>query len=111
MGPPLDRRTLLKLAAAACAAAAAPAVPAAPPPPDKLYFGTPLTHSDWMLRPGVEWGEAGVRHMLDACKAAGWSRVYWRAFDAGQATYASKLLRPASHPDADNIFSPATDDG
>lgn len=103
--------TVGRVASRARAAVPATAPSTAPALPDRLPFSAPLTHSDWMLRPGVAWGEAGVRHMLDACKAAGWSRVLWRATDAGQATYASKLMRPASHPDADNIFSPGTDDG
>src|SRR4051812_34540130 len=61
---------------------------------DRLILCAPLTHSDWMLKPNIQWGEPGVRHMLDACKAAGWSRVMWRVADAGQATYASKLMKP-----------------
>ena len=111
----MNRRQFLWTTAATTAAAAlwgARASGAADTPPaERLFLGVPLTHSDWMLKPGMEWGEAGVRHMLDACKAAGWSRVYWRACDAGQATYASKLMRPASRPDEDNIFNPLTDEG
>jgi uncharacterized lipoprotein YddW (UPF0748 family) len=35
----------------------------------------------------------------------------WRAFDAGQATYKSKLVDPACHWDPnDNFFNPATDE-
>lgn len=71
----------------------------------KLTLAVPLTHSDWMLKPNIAWGEPGVRHMLDQCKACGWSQVLWRVFDAGQATYASKLLKPASHPSDRNIFN------
>ncbi len=59
-----------------------------------LVLGVPLTHSDWMLKPGIAWGAAGVRHMLDACKACGWSQVYWRALDGGRSLYTSKLLKP-----------------
>src|SRR4051794_14334075 len=57
----------------------------------KLTFCAPLTHSDWMLKPGIHWGPEGVHHMLDACKACGWSRVHWRALDGGRANYASKI--------------------
>lgn len=77
----------------------------------KLILCAPLTHSDWMLKPGMQWGEAGVRHMLDACKACGWSQVMWRCCDAGQATYASKVMRPGLKTEADSIFSPQTDEG
>jgi hypothetical protein len=78
---------------------------------DKIIMCAPLTHSDWMLKPGIEFGESGVRHMLDMCKAAGWSRVMWRAFDAGQATYKSKLVDPACHWDPnDNFFHPRKED-
>ena len=75
-------------------------------PSTKLILGAPLTHSDWMLKPGVEWGPAGVRHMLDACKACGWSRIYWRALDGGRALYQSKLLRPGGKWDEDSFWSP-----
>lgn len=75
-------------------------------PPRKFILGTPLTHSDWMLKPNIAWGEAGVRHMLDACKACGWSKIYWRVFDAGRATYKSKLLKPAGRGDEDQFWNP-----
>jgi hypothetical protein len=75
----------------------------------RLTLSAPLTHSDWMLKPGIPAGVDGVRHMLDACKACGWSHVYWRVFDAGRSTYASKLLKPAGAPDADNYFNPQND--
>jgi len=32
-------------------------------PPRKLVLGAPLTHSDWMLKPGIAWGEEGVHHI------------------------------------------------
>jgi uncharacterized lipoprotein YddW (UPF0748 family) len=47
--------------------------------------------------------------MLDACKACGWSSIMWRVFDAGQANYASKLLKTAQKPEDDNLFNPQTD--
>jgi hypothetical protein len=62
-----------------------------------------------MLKPGMKWGEEGVRHMLDACKACGWSHVYWRVFDAGQSTYKSKLLTAASQVAEDNYFNPQSE--
>ena len=72
-----------------------------------LTLSAPLTHSDWMLKPnGPKWGREGVQHMLDACKACGWSHVYWRVFDAGVSTYKSKLLRPGDKAEADNFFQP-----
>jgi hypothetical protein len=49
--------------------------------------------------------------MLDACKAAGWSRVLWRVADAGQANYASKVMLPGLKTEKDNIFDPQTDEG
>src|SRR5687767_4399519 len=72
------------------------------PTEDRLTLSAPLTHSDWMLKPNIPaWGEAGVRHMLDQCKACGWSIVHWRVFDAGRATYKSKLLRPMGRGEPD----------
>ena len=56
--------------------------------------------------PGLDEGLAGVRHMLDMCKAAGWSRIYWRCLDAGRSLYPSSLMDPMGPPDGDNYFNP-----
>jgi len=90
-------------------ARALPATGPAQSSDDKLILGVPLTHSDWMLKPNVQWGPAGVRHMLDACKACGWYNVYWRALDGGRALYHSKLLRPGGRWDADSFWDPQSD--
>src|SRR5947209_16415982 len=71
-----------------------------------LVLSAPLTHSDWMLRPGAEWGLAGVRKMLDTCKAAGLTRIYWRALDGGRSLYQSKLLDPQGKWEDDNFWHP-----
>ncbi len=76
------------------------------PPPRELVLSAPLTHPDWMMRDGVEWGAAGVRRMLDACKACGWTRVYWRALDGGRSLYNSKLMEPQGKWDNDNFWHP-----
>ncbi|MBN2295374.1 MAG: family 10 glycosylhydrolase [Pirellulales bacterium] len=68
----------------------------------RLLLSSPLTHSDWMLKPGIAWGPAGVRHMLDMCKASGWSRVHWRVFDGGRTMYHSKLADPQGKWEQDN---------
>jgi hypothetical protein len=73
---------------------------------DGIILGAPLTHSDWMLKPGMDGGPAGVRHMLDACKAAGWTRVYWRTLDGGRSMYKSNLLKPGDKWDDDSFWSP-----
>ena len=78
---------------------------------ESLILSAPLTHSDWVLKAGIPWGEPGVRHMLDACKACGWSRVYWRALDGGRSLYQSKLMRPQGKWDDDNFWDPKTDAG
>lgn len=62
-----------------------------------------------MLRPNVAWGEEGVRHMLDACKACGWNKVYWRVLDGGRSLYASSLLKPMGKWDEDSFWSPKSD--
>jgi glycosyl hydrolase family 10 len=80
-------------------------------PDQRLSFGTPLTHCDWMLkdnRPGVTWGIEGVRHMLSVCKAAGMAQVYWRLLDAGRAMYKSRLVLPAEHYEFDQFYNPVT---
>src|SRR5689334_11951783 len=97
----LSRRRILKTTAAAALSLPLSSFAQSRPSPEKLVLSAPLTHSDWMLKPNMVWGIEGVRHMLDACKACGWSRVLWRVFDAGQASYPSKLLRAAEHPNDD----------
>lgn len=77
---------------------------------EKLILSAPLTHSDWMLKPGIAGGDEGVRHMLDACKAAGWSKIYWRAFDGGRSLYKSKLLRAQGKWDDDSFWHPKSDE-
>jgi len=76
--------------------------------PGKFILSAPLTHSDWMLKPNISWGPDGVRHMLDACKECGWSRIYWRALDGGRALYRSKLLTPMGKWDEDSFWNPQT---
>src|SRR5437868_10312650 len=73
-----------------------------------LVLSAPVTHSDWMLRPGADWGPAGVRTMLDTCKAAGLTRIYWRALDGGRSMYRSKLLDPQGKWEDDNFWRPVT---
>lgn len=106
----MDRRDFLKSTLAAACLAAVPA-PATAEDNARLILSAPLTHSDWVLKPGIPWGEAGVRHMLDACKGCGWSRVYWRVLDGGRALYKSKLVLPEGKWDDDNFWSPKTDAG
>jgi len=77
---------------------------------EKLILSAPLTHSDWMLRPGSVWGAEGVHKMLDACKACGWSRIYWRTLDGGRANFPSKVVRPAHEWDHDNFWNPQTEE-
>lgn len=121
----LTRRTFVKSLAAtagattlsplACGLAATQVSPQTPANPDesnttRLPFSAPLTHSDWMLKPGMKWGPEGVHHMLDACKACGWSRVHWRVLDGGRALYASKIVRPSHKVEPDSsIWDPKTD--
>ncbi|HZV36490.1 MAG TPA: family 10 glycosylhydrolase, partial [Verrucomicrobiae bacterium] len=76
---------------------------------EKLILSAPLTHSDWSLKNGIPWGEPGVRHMLDACKTCGWSRIYWRALDGGRSLYKSKLMRPQGPWDEDNFWNPQSE--
>jgi uncharacterized lipoprotein YddW (UPF0748 family) len=79
----------------------------------KLVLSAPLTHSDWVLKdnvPGLDDGLSGVRHMLDMCKAAGWSTIYWRCLDAGRSLYPSQLMDPMGPPLGDNYFDPRPDE-
>jgi hypothetical protein len=109
----MNRRRFLKRAlASGCAFYAAARVNAEAPlaGDEKLILGAPLTHSDWALKANVPWGVEGVRHMLDACKACGWSRVYWRALDGGRSLYKSALMRPQGKWDDDSFWNPQTDE-
>jgi hypothetical protein len=111
----MNRRQFLKssIVAGCSASALARALGAAKEAagPDTLILSAPLTHSDWILKAGIPWGEPGVRRMLDACKACGWSRVYWRALDGGRSLYRSKLMRPQGKWDEDNFWEPKTEIG
>src|SRR6478735_6080352 len=109
----MTRREFLKTTAAAAGSLAAcnsggadPAVGVSDP--GKFILSAPLTHSDWMLKPNISWGPDGVRHMLDACKGCGWSRIYWRALDGGRALYRSELLKPMGKWDEDSFWNPQT---
>ena len=105
----ITRRSFGKSVAATGAALAAPWPLSAAVPEERLILSAPLTHSDWMLKPGMVWGIDGVKHMLDACKASGWSHVYWRVYDAGRANYPSKLTTSNDIADEDNYYNPQTD--
>ena len=100
----------MKAAGAGALALPALSIASASSQPDKLIFSAPLTHSDWTLKPNIAWGPAGVHHMLDMCKACGWSRVHWRVLDGGKALYASKLVKPEFKSDPDGIWDPQTPD-
>ncbi len=102
---PISRRDFVSSIAAAGAVAGLPCRMLAAKPAARLPLSAPLTHSDWMLKPGIAAGLDGVKHMLDACKACGWSHVYWRVFDAGRATYRSKLLVANCKADGDSYFN------
>jgi hypothetical protein len=109
----MNRRRFLQSALASGCAFYASARTSAEAPPaadDKLILGAPLTHSDWALKPNIPWGVEGVRHMLDACKACGWSRVYWRALDGGRSLYKSALMRPQGKWDDDSFWNPLGDE-
>ena len=95
------RRDCLKLALASAAT-----WPLGAADPQKKVLSAPLTHSDWMLQPGVAWGPDGIHHMLDACKASGWSHVYWRALDGGRANYRSRLIDPGMTVEEDGFYTP-----
>src|SRR5437016_2966475 len=102
-----SRRRFLQCAAAGMLAGPLLAQPQAN---DKMILSAPLTHPDWTLKEGIAWGPAGVKHMLDACKGCGWSRVYWRTLDGGKALYASKLVRAEFKMESDNIWDPQTEE-
>jgi len=102
----VNRRAFIKSTVAT--AVVAPTIFSAKGEPvtDRFILSAPLTHSDWMLKAGMAWGPEGVRHMLDTCKACGWTRIYWRVFDGGRALYKSKYLKPMGKWDADSFWSP-----
>lgn len=101
----MHRRAFLQSSAAALTALALP-IRSRATPPAQILFSAPLTHSDWILKPNIDPGPAGVRHMLDVCKAAGLSKIHWRVLDGGRAMYPSKILRPGDRWDPDSFWSP-----
>jgi Uncharacterized protein conserved in bacteria len=71
----------------------------------KIIFSAPLTHSDWHIHEdGPEWGENGVRYMLGKCRDFGFTKILWRVFDSGKATYASKLVEPFKWDEHEEIY-------
>lgn len=102
--PFVERSTVMRMSVVVTMIlAAATSARAAEPAPKKVLLASPVTHSDWMVHnPAPEWGPKGVRQILDRCKECGWKRVYWRCFDGGRATYASKLMEPLHGFDEDN---------
>lgn len=104
----MNRRAFIKSTVAAAVVGPTILSSKAETTPDKFILSAPLTHSDWMLKPGITWGPQGVHHMLDACKACGWTRIYWRAFDGGRGLYKSKYLKPMGKWDPDSFWSPQT---
>jgi hypothetical protein len=103
----LNRRQFLcAVGAVGCLLAAESTSFAQPAAEGKLILSAPLTHSDWMLKPGIPWGVEGVRHMLDVCKSFGLSRIYWRVLDGGRALYRSKIVRAEGKWDDDNFWNP-----
>ena len=108
----VSRRELIRAAIAAGVlhATRANALVSSPRPmtssADKLVLGAPLTHSDWMLKPGIESGPAGVRHMLDTCKACGWTQIYWRAWTADGRCIPARSFAPGDKWDDDSFWSP-----
>ena len=71
-----------------------------------IILSVPVTHSDWMLHLDTPLEPKTVQHMLDECKASGWTRIYWRLFDGGRVTYASKLADPVGKFDEDHYYDP-----
>ncbi len=62
-----------------------------------ICLSSPLTMSDWLIKSnGPDFGIEGVRTMLTRCKQFGFTKIYWRVFDAGCANYFSKLAKPFS---------------
>lgn len=72
-----------------------------------MMIGVPVTHSDWLGRIRLPSGPRSVRYMLDECKASGWTRIYWRLFNGGQAIYHSHLADVAVAWEDDSYWSPA----
>jgi uncharacterized lipoprotein YddW (UPF0748 family) len=75
-----------------------------------IILSAPVTHSDWMwnYHERIGQGKKSVRYILDRCKAVGWTKIYWRCFDGGHATYPSQWMDtiPRSyHNDPDNYYA------
>jgi uncharacterized lipoprotein YddW (UPF0748 family) len=59
-----------------------------------MILSSPVTHTDWMSRFSKDLGDGrrSVRKILDRCKEVGWTRLYWRCLDGGQALYKSRIM-------------------
>ena len=61
---------------------------------NKVNISAPLTMSDWLWHSKVDvrgCNDDFVRYVLTRCREFGLTRVYWRVFDGGWATYNSQL--------------------
>ena len=77
----------------------------------KFILSAPLTHSDWVLKdnvPGLDDGLGGVRHMLDMCKAAGWSKIYWRMPRCGSVAIPQQADGPDGHASRRQLLQSST---
>jgi uncharacterized lipoprotein YddW (UPF0748 family) len=72
---------------------------------NRIILSSPLTHGDWMQKKdGPEWGPVGVRYMLNRCKEFGFDKIFWRCYDCGRSTYASKLTDPLKWSEHEEIY-------
>ncbi|NQU11550.1 hypothetical protein HQ590_12215, partial [bacterium] len=53
-----------------------------------MFIDLVTTHVDWAYDYG-NWGDPGVRYILDKCRSAGARRVYWRTHGGSHAHYHS----------------------
>ena len=80
------------------------------PPENKIILSAPLTFLDWTLHHGTT-DEEGIRYVLQQCKDAGITTIYWRVFDAGFANFKSQFADPYSWSELDkrnHIWGPKT---
>jgi hypothetical protein len=79
-----------------------------------IILSSPLTFSDWVLKKDPPpFSPEGVRLVLERCKAYGFTRIYWRCYDSGCSTYASRSIDPMvyDHMETINMYNDPQLDG
>jgi hypothetical protein len=70
-----------------------------------MKYAAMVTFGDWSVQYGT-WGTIGVHRILEKCREANVERVYWRVFEGGRASFASKVATVRDGTEAQSFTFP-----